>query len=114
MAKERTDRSDGQGGHLRGVCRGQLEVPKHLARKGSAPLRPWKEPAKKVYRCYCHADAEDNSSEHPFIAAFAKGKHQTANHDCNEAQSPGDCSCECSLELLNSRVPRTATGLQED
>jgi hypothetical protein len=38
-------------------------------------------PSHEAHRTYRHADAEDDSSEHALGIAFAKGEHQTADHD---------------------------------
>src|ERR1700733_883552 len=77
-------------------------------------LRSRKEPGQKVHRCDCHSNAEDNPGKHPLVSAFTEGKHQTANHDCDKAQTLGNRASEGRLKLLDSVFPGTVAGLQKD
>src|SRR6516162_32716 len=87
-----------------GLCLRSMAFPPPLGAAYEARSR--KEPRHEVDRPNSHADTEDYASERALGGAFAEGKHQAANDDCDQGESSGDGARKGCLQDLDCGVPR--------
>jgi hypothetical protein len=73
-----------------------------------------KEPGHEIDGPHRHAYAEYHAGQCAFGSPFAKGKHQSSNHDCDQGQAGSNGPREGGLQCLDSLSPGTRGSLGKD
>src|SRR5713226_6942317 len=69
-------------------------------------------PRHEIHSAHGHADAEHDAGEDLFRLALAKGKHQSADHDCHQTQSGGNRAGERRFESVYLVFPWRSAALR--